>query len=607
MTSLPVRTVVRGNPPSASHQIDPLELVDLLSDIQYARRFADFTALEADTTNVVDDNVIVEAGTNGKPELGKTVAAGTYTADGSLVRDLTGSGLQWVSYRREFSSLAEMLADPRTGDDLPVGTTLTIPSIAAIYQIVTSGGNLGLTNAGGRNFDVLYGDVRSWGAKGDGVTDDTTALQTAFSLGGRICIPAGNYLIKTKLSVVSATDICGDGRTKTRITATGCSGIFSADGNQHVKISGLEIVGDLTANTYGIHVINNPRGITINDCYIRSFGTAGNGAGVFLTWNGVSFNMWGAKLSNVVVESCGRGFVLDHTQATTLVSCISRLCKGDPLYTNVSSVVSITGGAYENARTTDGATASIALHFTSTDNISVSGVYLENCIDSLIKLDGCAYASFSGVLVNNTTGAGNIVDLVASEHNVFSGIRVEGLDASGIVGISLDATSNYNTFIGVRIEEDGSTAAGSVQISDAGSSNTFLNTRGPGTSHDKLTVNGPITASGSLASGGSLTAGVKSQAVGNGFAVGSGLVPTHDVYLLTATASVASSTVTAISSGVDGQSITIVNNSAFSITLRNAANTRLAGDVNFIMAQNNSVTLKYVVAIGLWIETGRAA
>lgn len=52
-----------------------------------------------------------------------------------------------------------------------------------------------------------------WGATGDGSTDDTTALQAALTAGagGKVHIPAGTYLISTKLTVSAGTQVTGVG------------------------------------------------------------------------------------------------------------------------------------------------------------------------------------------------------------------------------------------------------------------------------------------------------------------------------------------------------------------------------------------------------------
>jgi len=40
-------------------------------------------------------------------------------------------------------------------------------------------------------------DVRRYGAVGDGITDDTAAIQNAINVSSIVCIPAGRYLIST--------------------------------------------------------------------------------------------------------------------------------------------------------------------------------------------------------------------------------------------------------------------------------------------------------------------------------------------------------------------------------------------------------------------------
>lgn len=61
-------------------------------------------------------------------------------------------------------------------------------------------------------------DVRSLGAKGDGTTDDTKAIQRALDLGTRIFIPPGNYRITAGLKVrTNGTVVQGASAATTRI------------------------------------------------------------------------------------------------------------------------------------------------------------------------------------------------------------------------------------------------------------------------------------------------------------------------------------------------------------------------------------------------------
>ncbi|TGX50470.1 hypothetical protein E5A73_18425 [Sphingomonas gei] len=64
-------------------------------------------------------------------------------------------------------------------------------------------------------------DVRSYGATGNGVADDTAAIQAAINQHGKVYIPAGVYRIDPKIGLVvrTGTEIIGDGRTRTILLA----------------------------------------------------------------------------------------------------------------------------------------------------------------------------------------------------------------------------------------------------------------------------------------------------------------------------------------------------------------------------------------------------
>ncbi|MCC6634775.1 MAG: glycoside hydrolase family 55 protein, partial [Chitinophagaceae bacterium] len=72
-------------------------------------------------------------------------------------------------------------------------------------------------------------NAKWYGAKGDGITDDTAALQAAINAGGTLYIPAGVYLISQPINLIGNKQICivGDqhGRGETRIrTASNFTG-----------------------------------------------------------------------------------------------------------------------------------------------------------------------------------------------------------------------------------------------------------------------------------------------------------------------------------------------------------------------------------------------
>lgn len=74
----------------------------------------------------------------------------------------------------------------------------------------------------------IYFNVKSYGAKGDGTTDDTTAIQaaiTAASSGGVVFFPVGTYKISSPLTLsVASTALMGTGAGSTIIASSGFSG-----------------------------------------------------------------------------------------------------------------------------------------------------------------------------------------------------------------------------------------------------------------------------------------------------------------------------------------------------------------------------------------------
>ena len=70
---------------------------------------------------------------------------------------------------------------------------------------------MALTLAHNRMISGAPNNVKDFGATGDGVTDDSAAIQAALDLKGQVYIPAGTYLINTSLRIKSNTKLYGDG------------------------------------------------------------------------------------------------------------------------------------------------------------------------------------------------------------------------------------------------------------------------------------------------------------------------------------------------------------------------------------------------------------
>ena len=127
--------------------------------------------------------------------------------------------------------------------------------------------------------------VKDFGAVGDGVTNDQSAIQAAIdaveatATGGAVYLPAGEYKITSSIAMKAGVSLIGDGGLSSRITAVSVDAItFSfTTGFGDVVIDGLNIEGSSTSNNKGIYQAgtlddaDELYGITIKNCLIRGF------------------------------------------------------------------------------------------------------------------------------------------------------------------------------------------------------------------------------------------------------------------------------------------------------------------------------------------------
>lgn len=189
---------------------------------------------------------------------------------------------------------------------------------------VDNGGTIIVASDGGR-WKLLstqdHLNVKQFGAKGDGVANDASAIQAAItaSVGGKIYFPHGHYLVGTSLSVTSKDNLTfiGDGGTYFSVTQsshiefTGITGsLFDVQQCLSVQWENLYLSGPNTTDGIKVHggVLQN-RWSSINNCLFEGFnrGTVlGDNTAEAITTNLAFF-----EIKFAFYRNCIRGIFID--------------------------------------------------------------------------------------------------------------------------------------------------------------------------------------------------------------------------------------------------------------------------------------------------------
>lgn len=153
--------------------------------------------------------------------------------------------------------------DPATGGNTSVSTEL-LAHEAQLEALPTPTGSSGVgfiqsgTGAVAMTVQSKLREsvsVKDFGAKGDGVTDDTAAIQTAVDAVSNIFIPAGDYKITAPITLRSNVAVVGGGRDVTNIKpATSGTAAFTGVNCTEVEITGLSIVYPSSGTVGGVGV-----------------------------------------------------------------------------------------------------------------------------------------------------------------------------------------------------------------------------------------------------------------------------------------------------------------------------------------------------------------
>lgn len=249
-----------------------------------------------------------------------------------------------------------------------------------------------------------YVTPQMFGAKGDGVTDDTEAIQNAVNSGRLIFFPKGTYLVSSTITVPTGRKILGVQSTVSCETS-GVEAVFAtAENATMISFENIRIVGNMDieeqgkGSTIGIYFLHNSHYITIKDVTLEKHNYAlkeydtlylfsmTNVRALYCN-NAFRFDTDGEKTTFTLIgceaECCGDAYKFKHLTYSNLISCGADYCN--------MPVDNPYGKGYGNSATGNG-----VYHFYNCRGINIDGCGTEYCYGQ-----GAIYADSSDLTVNN--------------------------------------------------------------------------------------------------------------------------------------------------------------------------------------------------------------
>lgn len=304
-------------------------------------------------------------------------------------------------------------------------------------------------------------NVKHYGAVGDGVTDDTAAIQAAIDAGTAVYFPVGTYIVSNTITIPSNTSIFGHGygseiklKNNSGVAAT-LFKIFNANTGVGINIFNLRINGNKANNSVGrfiginllICTFSSVRGVWVHD-----IGTDGASAGQGILIDAGRENM----VTHNHVWSCGRHNIA-FANGPFNSSCCDNLVRdageeGIHISTG-NGIICNNNGSHEN--NWDG------IHLTNAKDITCCGnSCYDNARDGIASFDGKAIvvgnsikgSSRYGISTNSITDSQFEGNMIIS-NNVIRECTQHGIYCSKTRDIDIKGNKIYvNTgYVGINI------------------------------------------------------------------------------------------------------------------------------------------------------------
>lgn len=309
------------------------------------------------------------------------------------------------------------------------GTTLTMTTPPPINSVLLAKYKQGLPNFSGDSQDIRYVpagsgavnttvqaklretvSVKDFGAVGDGVTDDTAAIQAALTAHKNVHFPAGSYKISTALVLDNNHYLIGDGvgiTTVNQITTDQYA--TTATSKTEIKISGITWVGTNSGIADGLYFTQCTYCV-VESCEVNLFGH-----------NGINF--YRSSYCEAINNKCtGNRISGINVGGTTSSAAEYNKVIGNSCIAN-SSTGTYGGGIFFYIN------ANYCIASENVCNLSVDGygILVTDCIGTTVNNNTCKANTYSGLTYHYDDSANSLA------YNLCDGNVSQGNGEHGIV------------------------------------------------------------------------------------------------------------------------------------------------------------------------------
>lgn len=368
-----------------------------------------------------------------------------------------------------------------------------VNNLSDLTNVPAARSNLGLsagTAAGVNNYNV-----KDYGALGNGVADDTAAIQAAINAavnGGTVYFPAGNYLLNsTRLTVPNTgTVLQGSGSENTKFTiGTSFSDTYVIQITANsCEVTELSIYGNNTtttsnpvANAIEVTNVRRPKVTRVYFWYINGWCIeAASGSGS-------QNNPDGSMFSTISMRNCAGG-----------IRFLGNTASGFAMNSFVSDIQYISGGV------TTGASANLdGLRIEDAWDILATNVFLWTSVGTGagLRIHGNCAASFIKNLDALGPNTGNNVLIEDGTNGSPQNVQINGgVIQQGLIGLNVTGAATQLRFTSLRFINNQTHAAA---ITGTGAvvhfTDCFFNTSGAGATGTNYDINWSGSSNGYVA------------------------------------------------------------------------------------------------------------